>query len=86
MLLPISDEITKNVVLPQVRIEPEVKKKFIECELLITIASKLKYEHLLRIPMLKSLFEKSGEERVSILTNMLINQGLQLLTKRIFKR
>lgn len=91
MLLPISDEITKNVVLPQVRNESELKKKFIECELLITIASKLKYEHLLSIPMLKSLFgtkknKESGEEKVSILTNMLINQGLQLFTKRIFKR
>ena len=86
MLLPISDEIMKKVVLPQVKGEPKMKKKFQELEIIITIASKLKYEHLLSFPMLKSAFSKPSEERFSIMTNVLLNQSLRHLSKRIFKK
>ena len=94
MLLPISDEITKKVLLPQARGGEKFQKRFYEIELIITVASKLKYETILYFPMLKSLFEKRGEDRISILRSLLENQlkneGLKLLsnflTKRIFKQ
>ena len=86
MLLPMSDEITKKVALPQVKGEPEFKTRFYEVEGIIVLASKLKYETILYFPMLKSLFEKRGEEQKQILKNLFVNQGLQLLTNTLTKR
>ena len=89
MLLPISDEITKKVLLPQARGGDKFRMRFYEIELIISVASKLKYETILYFPMLKSLFEKRGEEKISILKSLLKNQlkneGLKLLSSFLTK-
>ena len=69
VFLPVLDEITKKVLLPQVSKETDFKKKFLKIENALQIASFLSYEDLLNFAMLRSTTTLGLENTVDIISN-----------------
>ena len=73
MLLPVSNEVIKEVVLPLVPDDSKFKKKFLDIAVIVETASHLSYNDLLSFAMMKNAFSSKGEQKFDMIANTILN-------------